>query len=114
MASRLLLAAGIAAALGLPWPARAEEIPRRLNVPMILDLLSRPVDPPGLGEAARRDAAAPPAAGRADGGEVLPDGSVRYGRGNGSLTVTVRNPCPPGDLEHEALVSRPLPGRGRQ
>ena len=34
-----------------------------------------------------------------------------------SLTVTIRNPCPPGDIEHEmAQLSsyRQLPGRGRR
>jgi len=38
-------------------------------------------------------------------GEIQPDGSVRYG----SVTVTVRNPCPPGT--HYEL---PLPGRVRK
>lgn len=37
-------------------------------------------------------------------GEVLPDGSVRYG----DLTVTVRNPCPPGTPHYERPA---LPGR---
>jgi hypothetical protein len=36
--------------------------------------------------------------------EVLPDGSVRYGK----TTVTVRNPCPPGSGHYEPL---PVPGR---
>jgi len=45
----------------------------------------------------------PPA--RRPDGEVQPDGSVRYG----SLTVTVRNPCPTGT--HYEL---PLPGRVRK
>src|SRR5215510_9952450 len=36
--------------------------------------------------------------------EVLPDGSVRYGK----TTVTVRNPCPPGSGHYEPL---PMPGR---
>ena len=54
---------------------------------------------------------------KGDDAEVLPDGSVRYGRGGKSLTVTIRNPCPPGDIEHEmAQLSsyRQLPGRGRR
>ena len=37
-------------------------------------------------------------------GEVQDDGSVRYG----DVTVTVRNPCPPGTMEHDAAL---LPGR---
>ena len=44
----------------------------------------------------------PPAS--AQGGEVQPDGSVRYG----NVTVTVRNPCPPGTAHYEPP---PLPGR---
>jgi hypothetical protein len=37
-------------------------------------------------------------------GEVQEDGSVRYG----NVTVTVRNPCPPGSFHDEP---KPLPGR---
>ena len=36
--------------------------------------------------------------------EVLPDGSVKVDR----AVITVRNPCPPGDMHYEAP---PLPGR---
>ena len=43
-----------------------------------------------------------PAPRTAFGGEVQPDGSVRYG----NVTVTVKNPCPPGHYEPP-----PLPGR---
>lgn len=38
-------------------------------------------------------------------GEVLPDGSVRYGK----VTVSVRNPCPPGSFHEDEPP--PLPGR---
>jgi hypothetical protein len=38
------------------------------------------------------------------GGEVQPDGSVKYG----NVTVTVKNPCPPGTVHYEPP---PLPGR---
>jgi len=31
-----------------------------------------------------------------------------------SVTVTIRNPCPPGDVEHEMMAMRSLPGRGRK
>jgi hypothetical protein len=47
---------------------------------------------------------APPAP-RAD-GEIQPDGSVRYG----NVTITVRNPCPPGTH----FEPPPLPGRVRK
>jgi len=46
----------------------------------------------------------PPA--RRPDGEIQPDGSVRYG----AMTITVRNPCPPGT--HDELP--PLPGRVRK
>ena len=61
--------------------------------------------------ASARDAAyqesirsAPSVAPRPPSGEVQEDGSVRYG----SVTVTVRNPCPPGSGHEEPM---PLPGR---
>ncbi|HZO40272.1 MAG TPA: hypothetical protein VFE97_13700 [Methylomirabilota bacterium] len=47
---------------------------------------------------------APPAP-RTD-GEIQPDGSVRYG----NVTITVRNPCPPGTH----FEPPPLPGRVRK
>jgi hypothetical protein len=46
----------------------------------------------------------PPVAPRPPSGEVQDDGSVRYG----NVTVTVRNPCPPGSDHDEP---KPLPGR---
>jgi hypothetical protein len=46
----------------------------------------------------------PPA--RRPDGEIQPDGSVRYG----AMTITVRNPCPPGT--HYELP--PFPGRVRK
>jgi hypothetical protein len=46
----------------------------------------------------------PPA--RRPDGEIQPDGSVRYG----SVTITVRNPCPPGTH----FEPPPLPGRVRK
>jgi hypothetical protein len=90
----LLVGAGVAA---------ADEAKTRINASMFLDLT-----PP---RARARDAAyqesiwsAPPVAPRPPSGEVQEDGSVRYG----SVTVTVRNPCPPGSGHEEPL---PLPGR---
>jgi len=47
-------------------------------------------------------------------GQVMPDGSVRYGSESAGMTVTLRNPCPPGDIEHEMMALRSLPGRGRK
>ena len=83
--------------------ALADEVKSPISVSMLLTISSP------LSET--RDAAfdramkepGPPAC-RPD-GEIQPDGSVRYG----AVTVTVRNPCPPGT--HYEL---PLPGRVRK
>jgi hypothetical protein len=83
--------------------AAADEAKARISPSMFLDLTAPRV--------ASRDTAyleslkTPPAvAPRPANGEVQEDGSVRYG----NVTVTVRNPCPPGSGHEEP---KPLPGR---
>lgn len=83
--------------------AAADEAKTRISASMFLDLTAP--------RANARDTAyqesirsAPPVAPRPATGEVQEDGSVRYG----NVTVTVRNPCPPGSGHEEPL---PLPGR---
>jgi hypothetical protein len=95
--------------------AGAEEIRQQLNPSVILNMLARPVESPeaAFNKALKGDAATARAP-LAEDGEVQPDGSVRYGRGERNVTVTVRNPCPPGDLAHEAAYYRSLPGRARR
>jgi hypothetical protein len=90
------IAAGLLAAAGV---AHADEAKTPVSATMILDIVSAPVQDrkSAFDEALRRPA--PPAA---EAGEVLPDGSVRYGK----TVITVKNPCPPG--EHYEPV---LPGR---
>ena len=90
----VLVGAGVAA---------ADEAKTRISASMFLDLTAP--------RASARDAAyqesirsAPPVAPRPASGEVQEDGSVRYG----NMTVTVRNPCPPGSGHEEPM---PLPGR---
>ena len=83
----LVFSASLTVALALP--AAAEEVRQGLNAPMILQLLSRPAEKP-------------------------PDGSARYGTDNTSVSMMIRNPCPPGDFEHEVMLQRSLPGRGRK
>ena len=90
----MLTAAGVAG---------ADEAKTRITASMFLDLTAP--------RASARDAAyqesipsAPTVAPRPPSGEVQEDGSVRYG----SVTVTVRNPCPPGSGHEEPM---PLPGR---
>jgi hypothetical protein len=96
----LVLAAGSA-------PARADEAKSAINAAMVLSIFSQPASQAtelsgrALGRALLEPGPPPAAFG---GGEVQPDGSVKYG----NVTVTVRNPCPPGDPFHEPP---PLPGR---
>ena len=86
-----------------PAVAAADEAKARISASMFLDLSAPRVT--------ARDAAyqesirsAPSVVPRPPSGEVQEDGSVRYG----NVTVTVRNPCPPGSGHEEPL---PLPGR---
>jgi hypothetical protein len=107
------LAAGALVA-GTWVPAAADEVRQGLNAPMILQMLSRPVEKP---EAVMREMLRPDATSarpvRSE-GQVMPDGSVRYGSESAGMTMTLRNPCPPGDIEHEMMALRSLPGRGRK
>jgi hypothetical protein len=116
MIERIALGGLLVAALavGAAGTATAEEVRQQLNAPMILNLLARPLEAPevAFNQALKKDAGAPRAA-RGDEPVVLPDGSLRYGRAAG-LSVTIRNPCPPGDIEHEVSYERPLPGRARR
>jgi hypothetical protein len=87
-------------AAGVAW---AEEAKTPVSAAVILSIVSAPVmsrvSP--FDEALRRPA---PSAPDSSAGEVLPDGSVRYGR----TVITVRNPCPPGTAHYEPP---PRPGR---
>jgi hypothetical protein len=87
--------------LGATGVAVGDEAKARISASMLLDLTAP--------RALSRDTAyqetlksAPSVAPRPPSGEVQEDGSVRYG----NVTVTVRNPCPPGHDE-----PKPLPGR---
>jgi len=82
---------------------RADEAKTPVSAAMILSIVAAPVDTRtrAFDEELRRPA--PPVSDRSV-GEVLADGSVRYGRS----VITVRNPCPPGTAHWEPP---PLPGR---
>ena len=117
MTRRVVIGLSLSAVLagGISAPAAAEEVRQGLNAPVILQMLSRPAENP---EAVMREMLRPDAVQakpvRFDQPQVMPDGSVRYGTGAASVTMTIRNPCPPGDIEHEMMVLRSLPGRGRK
>ena len=87
----------------IPGVVAADEVKTRISAAMFLDLTAP--------RTSSRDTAyqesltsVPSVAPRPANGEVQDDGSVRYG----NVTVTVRNPCPPGSIHDEP---RPLPGR---
>jgi hypothetical protein len=89
--------------LGGAGGAAADEAKARISASMLLDLTAP--------RASARDTAylesvkaGPSVSPRPANGEVQDDGSVRYG----NMTVTVRNPCPPGTNHYEPM---PLPGR---
>jgi hypothetical protein len=86
--------------VGAP-PAGADEAKARVSASMLLNILA-PAEPraSAFDEALKEGGPAP----RPQDGEVLEDGTVRYGR----VVVTVKNPCPPGTAHYEPL---PLPGR---
>ena len=117
VAGLVVAACGLIGTGGLVGTVAAEEVRQQLNAPMILNLLARPLESPEAAFNKELKNYAGVSATRGDEGEVLADGSVRYGRGAKSVTVTIRNPCPPGDIEHEmAQLSayRQLPGRARR
>ncbi|HEV8141265.1 MAG TPA: hypothetical protein VGQ77_00285 [Methylomirabilota bacterium] len=83
--------------------AAADEAKTPLSASMILSIVSAPVSTRASAyDAGLKDPAA--AAPNSTTGEVLADGSVRYGR----TIITVRNPCPPGEHLETPII---LPGR---
>jgi hypothetical protein len=86
--------------------ASAEEAKTPVSASMILSIFAQPVVPrvSAFDQALKEDGR-PPRAAECEG---QPDGTVRCGAGGGSVTVTVRNPCPPGTAHFEPP---PLPGR---
>lgn len=99
------LVGSVAAVAVLPLaaaPVAAEEAKTPVTAGMMLNILSAPSESRANAyDASLKDEGPAP---RSSAGEMLPDGSVRYGR----VTVTVKNPCPPGTTHYEPP---PLPGR---
>jgi len=84
-------------------PASADEAKTPIKASLMLSTLSQPTELSGRALDRTLLEPGPSPAGGIK-AEVLPDGSVKYG----NAVVTVRNPCPPGDVHYEP---RPLPGR---
>jgi len=97
----------VASALGWVFvmPAGAEEAKAAIHAISILNTLAKPAEArqAAFDQALREE---PRAAAGSPSGEVMGDGTVRYGR----ATITVKNPCPPG----EHYEPPPLPGRRRR
>jgi hypothetical protein len=105
---------GMAAAallLGVSAPASAGERGQPLDPPMILQMLSKPMEKPEavMREMLRADATSVKPV-RSE-GQVMPDGSVRYGRETAGLTMSIRTPCSPGYIDHEMTAPPSLAGR---
>jgi hypothetical protein len=83
-------------------PVAAEEVKAPIHAMTILNQFARPLEQreTAFDQALREE---PRAAGSPT-GEVIGEGTVRYGR----ATITVKNPCPPGTAHYEPP---PLPGR---
>ena len=88
-------------ALGVT-PAPADEAKAVVRASMLLTITITPVEPREVAfDRSLKEAGPAP---RPSLAEVLPDGSVKIDR----AVITVRNPCPPGTMNHEPP---PLPGR---
>jgi hypothetical protein len=90
-------------------PVAAEEAKTPVSAPMLLNILSAPLEPREVAydESIKDEGPAAPQRGFV----LQPDGSLRYGSETRGLTVTVKNPCPPGTDHYEPP---PLPGRRRR
>ena len=98
-----LLALGVMGALVAP--AMADEAKTPVNASVLMNILTAPVESreSAHDQSLKDEGPAPRSA-----WVTQPDGSVRYGSGKGSVSVTVKNPCPPGTAHYEPP---PLPGR---
>jgi hypothetical protein len=101
---RPLAIAAVVGGLALaPAVVQADEAKSAIKPSMVLNLFSQPSELSVRATGREMMEPGPPPASH-QGGEVQPDGSVKYG----NVTVTVRNPCPPGTAHYEPP---PLPGR---
>ena len=114
MSERGWLGAVVIVVAGLAVPAglgAAEPEPK--VAPLILNLMNRPVESRerAYTEDIKRDALAPrPSA--IDEWEPQPDGSMRNKKTG--ISMSVRNPCPAGDIEHEFALAAYNRSRSRR
>jgi hypothetical protein len=106
MARLRMLWAGLVLVAVAAGPVGAEEAKTSISAPMLLTILSAPLE---SRVTAHDEAITAPSPAAPQRGFVLqPDGSLRYGSERAAVSVTVKNPCPPGTAHYEPP---PLPGR---
>ncbi len=124
MVPRALLVSGLVAGMAVvPGSIRAENAGQpSMAVPQVPQVILNLSNQAGtlesrdraFSESVKRDALAPrPTA--LDDWEPQPDGSMRNKRSG--ISLVVRNPCPPGDMEHElalAAYNRAMAARPRR
>ena len=115
MTERGWLGAVVIVAVGLAVPAGlgAAEPEQKAVAPLILNLMNRPVESRerAYTEDIKRDALAPRPS-PMDEWEPQPDGSMRNKKTG--ISLTVRNPCPAGDIEHEFALAAYNRSRSRR
>lgn len=107
MGTVLIVLAGILAIAASAAPAAAEEAKTPVSASLLLNIMSSPIEPHESAYNRSIKDGGPELRSPWE-GVVQPDGSVRYGSGRSSVSVTVQNPCPPGTLHYGPP---PLPGR---
>jgi hypothetical protein len=116
MIERALLSSVLVVLAGLSSPAWAQDTGAPPKASVIFNLINRPTDvvesrDRAFNEAIKQDALAPRPSGMDD-WEPQPDGSMRN-RKTG-ISLVVRNPCPPGDIEHEFALAAYNRSRSRR
>jgi hypothetical protein len=103
----------VVAGLAVPAGLGAAEPEQKAVAPLILNLTNRPVESRerAYTEDIKRDALAPRPS-PMDEWEPQPDGSMRNKKTG--ISLTVRNPCPPGDIEHEFALAAYNRSRSRR
>ena len=117
MTQRAVAGGLLMALIGLGFgTTRAEHAGQPSSLSVILNQTNRPIESreKAFSEAVKQDALAPrPSA--LDDWELQPNGAMRHKRTG--ISMVVRNPCPPGDIEHEfalAAYNRALAGKSRR